>query len=152
MLCPRFPDQWYVFCGYYECWGWGGVSILCPAFSPRLRVCCSWRPLLHSGSGDCDSVILSLAQRPHSPGSCSDVVLSGNNPVNILSPVTNNFFQDANAMNRQEQKLSKNKRRLSFSSYLLGEIVVIGGGKFQNIRNKDFVPNSSVSACSKYQL
>ena len=28
----------------------------------------------------------------------------------------------------------------------------MGVGKFQNIRNNDFVPNSSVSACSKYQF
>ena len=28
----------------------------------------------------------------------------------------------------------------------------MGVGKFQNIRNNDLVPNSSVSACSKYQF
>ena len=28
----------------------------------------------------------------------------------------------------------------------------MGVGKFQNIRNNDFVPNSSFSACSKYQF
>ena len=37
-----------------------------------------------------------LAQWPHSPGSRSDVVLSGNNPVILLSPVTDDFFHDAN--------------------------------------------------------
>ena len=52
-------------CGYYECWGWGGVSL----FSAQLSLPGSEsaaadgaRPLLHSGSGDCDSeVLLSLA-------------------------------------------------------------------------------------------
>ena len=70
----------------------------------------------------------------------------------MFSLVNDKFFRDANAMNRQEQKLSKNKRRLSFSSYLLGNLWSMGVGTFQNIRNKDFVPNSSVSACSKYQF
>ena len=49
--------------GYYECWGWGGVSL----FSAQLSLPGSEsaaadgaRPLLHSGSGD-SGALLSLA-------------------------------------------------------------------------------------------
>ena len=92
-------------CGYYECWG--GVSL----FSAQLSLPGSESgaadgagPLLHSGSGDCDSEVpLSTTYHSgHSPGSRSEVVLSGNNPVIPLSPVTGDSFQDANEQNRTE--------------------------------------------------